>query len=602
MTVEKQKNKTHQWQDKIVGLIAANKSLSAILKEIVVIVESYLPNTICSIMLYNKQDNSLERPTALNLPEEYIKEIEGIKPGPNSGCCGTAVFKRETVIVSDIENDSLWEDYAEAALKHGLKSCWSVPIFSPNKEVVGTFSIYYKEKRSPTESEISELSNYVQLSGIAIDYKRSEDEINKIRYFDPLTGLANANLFRNDVEQAIYEAKQKRTTFAVIFIDLNRFNVINNIGGYEIGDFVLKDVTSRILNSIGDKAILSRWNSDKFICLLPNATKEKVSTIIEEINDALSIPFKLENHEFILSTNIGICFYPKDGNEVHELIKNSEAAMNQAKRKGMNESYYYEHAIDGHLTNQVLLETEMRLALQANDFILHYQPQVDLATKKVVGVEALIRWQHPTMGEIPPGNFIPIAEETGLIIPIGEWVLRQAFKQLKEWERKGYQALRLSVNLSSVQLRQPDLVKKVKEIITETQFNPTQLVLEITESTLANQLQFTLSQLRELQELGIQIALDDFGTLYSSLSYLKHFPLDILKIDRSFIQSVVTDPKDSKIVDTIIQLGKTLGLKVLAEGIETKDQAHMLLEQQCDEGQGFLYSKPVSYNELKKML
>ncbi|GAE36996.1 diguanylate cyclase/phosphodiesterase [Halalkalibacter akibai JCM 9157] len=600
--IAKQNDEIKRWQDKIVGLIAANKPLSDILEEIVVIVETYMPDTICSILLYNKLENKLERATALNLPKEYLLAIDGIKPGPDQGCCGTAVFRKQTVIVTDIENDPLWTSYAPLALKHGLRSCWSVPIFSPNQDVVGTFAIYYTEKRQPTAEEVNELSSYVQLSGIAIDYKRSEAEINKIRYFDPLTGLANSNLFRNDVEQAIKEAEESKSSFAVMFIDMNRFNVINNLGGYEVGDYVLKDVTSRILNCIDEQAILSRWNSDKFICLIPHTTKEKTEIVTNKITEELSRPFKSDHHEFILTTSMGICFYPEDGNEVHQLIKNSEAAMNQAKRQGMNESYYYTTEIDGALTNRVVMETELRLALQSDQFMLHYQPQVNLKTKKIVGVEALIRWNHPTMGNIPPSNFIPIAEETGLIIPIGEWVLRKACEQLKQLEIEGCAPLRLSVNLSSIQLRQSDLVDKVKKILEDTQFNPENLVLEITESTLVNQLQLTISQLSELQSLGIQIALDDFGTLYSSLNYLKSFPLNILKIDRSFVHSVATDTKDTEIVNTIIRLGKTLDLKVLAEGIETKEQAEKLLEQQCDEGQGYLFNKPLELKWIRELL
>ncbi|WP_052144718.1 bifunctional diguanylate cyclase/phosphodiesterase [Halalkalibacter okhensis] len=600
LRLDEKKGKLFQWQNQIVQMIAANEPLSNILNELVSIVEIYIPGSICSIQLYNKKTNTLEKTTSRTLPEEYIRAIDGIKAGPNVGSCGTAVYEKQTVIVTNVNTDPLWKHYRELPIKHGLKSCWSVPIFSPNQEVVGTFSLYYKEKREPTELQLHQLNEFAQLSGIAIDYRSSQEEIYRIKHTDPLTGLANASQFKIDAHQALEHAKAKKETVATFFIDLNRFNVINNIGGYDVGDDILVAVTDRLLKSLPPTVLLTRWNSDKFIVLLEDSTPEAVHSFSERIIDVLSIPFIRKEHDFIITISVGVSSFPNDSKTIDELIRHSEAAMNEAKLLGINQYRVYSSSIADRLTNRVHIEKELRQAIEDESFILHYQPQVSLSTEEIIGVEALIRWEHSTMGLVQPSNFIPIAEETGLIMPLGEWVLKTACQQMKEWEREGRPSIRLSVNLSSVQFRQKNLVSKIKQIIEETELDPANLVLEVTESTLVNHMKYTIIQLRELQAMGIQIALDDFGTLYSSLSYLKHFPLDIIKIDRSFVRTLLSDSKDIEIVNIIIRLGKSLQLKVLAEGIETKGQAHVLKEHHCHEGQGYLYSKPLPFEQLKK--
>ncbi|MDT8861122.1 EAL domain-containing protein [Alkalihalobacillus sp. MEB130] len=596
------RNETLHWQNEIVGMLAANKPLSSILKTVVASVELQLHGAICSISLYNQFQNKLERPFSLNLSDEYLMEINGLEVGPNAGSCGTAVYKRQTTIVSNIETNSLWDDYRTLANKHHLKSCWSIPIFSPTNNVLGTFALYFKENREATGKELAQLEQFAQLCGIAIDYKHTKEEMYTIKHIDSLTGLANASQFKREAKQAIDQAKKENKIVSFLFIDLNRFNLINNIGGYDAGDKVLKEVTKRLVQHIPPTALLTRWNSDKFIILYPNTTAEKMKQNSEQIIELLSTPVQWEEHDFILTSSIGISSFPLDSENVDDLIKHSESAMNDAKLKGMNQVRRYSPSMDNQLSNRLLIEKELRQAITTEDFVLHYQSQVTLTNNEMVGVEALVRWSHPTMGMISPASFIPIAEETGLIIPLGEWVLRTACQQMKQWEQEGLPPIRLSVNLSSVQLRQRNLIDKVKEILEETEIDPSRLVLEVTESTLVSHMQYTISQLRALQAMGIQIALDDFGTLYSSLSYLKHFPLDIIKIDRSFVHTLLSDAKDIKIVNTIIQLGKHLKLKVLAEGIETRGQAELLQQHHCHEGQGYLFSKPVPIETLKNAI
>ncbi|GAE25142.1 diguanylate cyclase/phosphodiesterase [Halalkalibacter wakoensis JCM 9140] len=594
-------NQPNQWQHIIVKMLADNDTLESILIEIASLVEAYMPTAICSIQLLDQTKNRLEKPVALNLKEDYKEAVGGVKPGPRSGSCGTAIFKKETIIVSDIETNVLWDDFRELALDYGLRSCWSVPIFSPTKKVLGTFALYFYSKKEPSLKELNELNQFGQLAGIAIDYKQSKEEVLTIRSIDSLTGLVNGNQFKLAAKEMLKKSRTLNEAVAFIFIDLNRFNLINNIGGYSAGDNVLKEVTSRLQQvSPTPFPLLTRWNSDKFILALPGISKHSMPSYSEKIIELLSAPFKCHDHEFIVTTSIGVSCFPDDAEDVDELIKQSEAAMNEAKLKGMNQALSYSPVIADQLTKRMMIEKELRQAIKLESFVLHYQTQVMLSTNEVVGVEALIRWIHPTMGVISPANFIPIAEETGLIIPLGEWVLRTACEQIKQWEEEGMPSIRLSVNLSSVQLRQKNLVEKIKEIIEETRIDPTKLVLEVTESTLVNHMQYTINQLRDLKSLGIQVALDDFGTLYSSLNYLKHFPLDIIKIDRSFVHTLLSDSKDIEIVNTIIRLGKNLKLKVLAEGIETKGQAQLLQQHDCHEGQGFLFSKPVPMSLLKQ--
>ncbi|MGJ9382844.1 sensor domain-containing phosphodiesterase [Salipaludibacillus sp. CF4.18] len=587
-------------QNRILEMLANNIRISPILEELVIMLEEQISGSIGSILLLNRKQGVLNHGVGPNLPKKYIKFIETIQVGPKEGSCGTAAFRKETVIVSSIKTSPLWENYKIVALESGLKACWSLPIFTPNKKMVGTFAIYFSARRSPDSMDMKRLEPFVRLAGIVIDYK--SPEIEEISHVDPVTGLPNSTQLKSNLKDLLYQSMEKQSCLAVVFLDVDRFSVINSIGGYEFGDFVLKDIAKRISHCLGENCTIGRWNSDKFICVIPFQTQRDIHTFIDKALDSLTSPFKAENHEFLVTLSIGISCYPDDGVYVDSLVKNAEIAMKRAKSKGESSIVFYKPSINTDLSKQLIIKNELRQAVKLNEFVLYYQPQVDLINNEIIGLEALIRWEHQTLGTIPPNDFINIAEETGLINPIGEWVLRRACEDVRALSSQGYPSFRLSVNISGIQFRQPDLVESIRDIITDTGINPTNLVLEVTESTLVDNIDFTDHQLDNLKSLGVHIALDDFGTLYSSINYLKYLPMDIMKIDRSFVQYIESEKKDLEILKTIIQLGKNLNLKVLAEGIETNEQLSKLKELGCEEGQGYLFSRPLPIKELKKVL
>jgi diguanylate cyclase (GGDEF)-like protein len=588
-------------QIRILEMIANNEPLSTILKNLVYIVEEQIPETIGFILLYDEENNTFCDGVGPRLSNQYIHALNGLKVDPTAGYLATAVNCKEPVQVTDIESDPLGKEVRDVTLEDSLKSCWSIPIFSPTKKMKGIFVVYYGDLWRPTINELNVLEPYIRLAGIAIDYKRSEDKMEQMVNYDIVTELLNATEFKRQLEQALVYAKQQQETLAILFLGLDRFSVINHMGGYHIGDLILKDVSKRLTQCLGEEGTLARWNSDKFIFLLPNTMKQEAETMAQHIIEILSQPIRREEHEFVITPSIGISLYPNDGEQADLLVRHAEVAMKEAKNKGKNVYHLYTSCIDERLSDQIAIEKGLRQALKSKEFVLHYQPQVNIKTGQVIGFEALIRWKHPEWGLVSPAEFIPVAEKTGLILPIGDWVLHTACQQLKAWIEEGYSAGRLSINMSALQVHDPQLVETVERVLKETQVDPKCLVLELTESTLVQDMEATVRQLHRLKKLGVLIALDDFGTLYSSLNYLRNFPLDILKIDRSFVRDITADLKNSEIVRTIISLGHRLKLKVVAEGIEREEQMIKLKEQHCDEGQGYFFGHPLSIEEIKKI-
>jgi diguanylate cyclase (GGDEF)-like protein len=602
MNENTQMNLFLQHQHQVLEMIADNSPLSFILEKMVLLVEEQLTDSMVSILILDKTNTYLTDGVGPSLPESYMDKLDGIKIGPNSGSCGTAVYFGETVIVSDISTNPLWLEYRDITLNHGLKACWSKPILSPKGIVLGSFSFYHKECRSPSSDDLAMLEGYSRLAGIAIDYKQAVEKRSSMDSYDYLTGLPNDVQFNKILNETIVKAKKDQQTFSVMFIDLGRFSVINSYGGYEVGDQVLKKVSKLFTDNFGERCTIARWKSDKFLCILHDSAEELANQQAQRLIHLLSKPILIEGQEFVVTPSIGISFFPQDGEQANLLIKNAEVALSYVKSTEKNTYSFYTHTMNNCLSNQICIEQDLRKAIQLNQFHLCYQPQISLHTNQVVGVEALIRWEHPTIGMISPGQFIPLAEETGLIVPIGEWVIRTACLQMLEWKKAGLPEIMLSLNLSGVQLYQSNIVQKISEILIELNFSPAQLMLEVTESSLVKNMEITSEKLNRLKELGIHISLDDFGTLYSSLNYLKNLPLDVLKIDRSFVRDITNDEKDLEIVKAIIQLGHSLRLKVLAEGVEKKEQASFLREHNCDEVQGFYFAKPLSVQDIEQFI
>lgn len=429
--------------------------------------------------------------------------------------------------------------------------------------------------------------------------KKAAATIERLAYYDHITELPN----RIRLEQKLEEALQAAGKLAVLFIDLDRFKDINDSYGHHIGDVILRSVSKRLSYFLDREDLLARFGADEFVMVLGNTkSSELASERASMILQSLSTPLVVAGHEIYISASIGISMFPHDSDDIKMLLIHANAAMYQAKKMGGNQFRFYTTEIITKTPERLALENDLRHAISRDELTLYYQPQIDMRTGKLVGMEALIRWNHPVQGLIFPGHFIPLAEETGLITAIGDWVIETACRQNKRWQELGYPPLRVAVNLSAAQFFQEDVVHKVRSILEITGLKPQYLELEITESMAMHSIQRVIETLQELARLGVAISIDDFGTGYSSLSYLKNYPIDRLKIDQSFIRSIPRSSGDAAITAAIIAMAHSLGLKVLGEGVETEEQRSFLLDRGCDEMQGFLYSRPLSQPEMERLM
>lgn len=413
-------------------------------------------------------------------------------------------------------------------------------------------------------------------------------------YHDVLTGLPNRKLFEERATKVFSVANNQGNMVAILFLDLDRIKNINDSMGHTCGDLLIQEVSDRLQAVLRDSDIISRQGGDEFTVLLNRISQhEDVVKAVGRIFTAIRKPYQLNGQEIIVTGSIGISLYPADGETVENLIKHAETAMYRAKESGGDNFQFYTPEMNRNLSKKLIMEYALRKAIDREEFIVHYQPQVETLTRNIVGMEALIRWVHPEFGLVPPLEFIPLAEETGLIVPIGEWVLRTACRQAKKWQDDGYSDLKLSVNLSLMQFRQDNLVDVIRDILEETSFDPRLLELEITESIALYNEKQVVDKLMDIRRLGVQFAIDDFGTGYSSLSYLKKFPINTLKIDKVFIRDIMKDTDDEALIAAIISMAGKMKFNVIAEGVETEVQFSFLSDLECDEVQGYLFSKPL---------
>lgn len=433
--------------------------------------------------------------------------------------------------------------------------------------------------------------------------KHAEEKIKHLAYHDPLTGLPNRTLFKDRLNLALANVHRNQEMLAVMFLDLDRFKIINDTLGHDVGDRVLRGVSRRLSTLINESDTLSRMGGDEFVLLLPRLSQvDDVVKLSMKILETLNPTFYFEGIELHISTSIGIAIYPNDGNDSKTLLKNADSAMYKAKEQGRNTYQFYTPSMNATASARLEMENNLRLALKRKEFVVFYQPKVDIETRKIVGMECLLRWQHPYLGLVSPMDFIPLAEETGLIVPIGEWVMREACTQNKEWQDKGFSPLRVAVNLSARQFHHQNLVDTVAKILDESNLDPRWLELEITESIAMKKEAYTFTMLRNLKSMGISISLDDFGTGYSSLSYLNRFPIDTIKIDKTFISQISAASDSKPIIIAAIAMAQSLNLKVIAEGVETLEQLTFLKENGCNEIQGYLFSKPLPGQDFEKLM
>jgi diguanylate cyclase (GGDEF)-like protein/PAS domain S-box-containing protein len=433
--------------------------------------------------------------------------------------------------------------------------------------------------------------------------KQAQEKLNHLAYHDALTDLPNQVLFKDRLKQAIALSRRHDQMQAVLLLNLDRFRTINDSLGYNAGDRLLKSVAQRLTSCVRDSDTVARFGSDEFAILLTQITRaQDAANTARAIKDALDQAFIFDEQELFMSSSIGISLYPYDGGDTPTLLKAAGTALDRAKQQPGSNYQFYTAGRTTNALKQLVLESNLRPGLERGEFFVEYQPQVDLATFQPVGMEALVRWQHPGLGLLLPAEFIQLAEESGLIVPIGNWVMRAACLQSKYWQEMRLEPMRLSVNFSARQFGQPTFVSTIAAILTETKLDPVWLELELTEGSIMKDPEQAIEKLKALRQMGIKIAIDDFGTGYSSLSYLKRFPIDTLKIDKSFVNDVCTDPNDAAIVRAIVTLGHSLGLTVIAEGVETQGQLDYVNSIGCDMVQGFLFSKSLPAEDFEKLL
>ncbi len=433
--------------------------------------------------------------------------------------------------------------------------------------------------------------------------KRAEETIKHMAYHDSLTDLPNRTLFQDRLTVALAQARRKRRTAAVMFLDLDRFKVVNDTVGHALGDDLLQGVAERLTGLVREGDAVARVGGDEFTLLLAEVERaEDMIEIAERVLDTLRQPWVLNGHEFRITASIGIAMFPNDGEDADSLLRNADTAMYRAKDQGRDNYKLYTPAMNARIAERLALENSLRHGLERGEFLVYYQPQVDIASGRIVGMEALVRWQHPERGLVFPAEFIPVAEETGLIVPLGAWVMRTACAQNKAWQAAGFPPMRVAVNLSARQFQQRNFTEMVDEVLKEADLEARWLQLEITEGVAMQDVESNIAVLRELRQMGVQIAIDDFGTGHSSLSYLSRLPIDVVKIDRTFVQDLTTDPNGAAIARSIIVMAHNLKLRVIAEGVETEEQLAFLKKRRCDEMQGYLFSKPAPAEAFEEML
>jgi diguanylate cyclase (GGDEF)-like protein len=475
-----------------------------------------------------------------------------------------------------------------------MGSIWITMDISARKRAESALLQARADLEKLVESRTLELKRTVMaLERKAMEQHESEAMIQRLAHFDPLTGLPNRLLLNDRSEHALNVARRNQQCLALMFLDLDHFKNINDSLGHRVGDEVLVALAMRLKSAVREQDTVARLGGDEFIVLLPDTDAAGAARVADKLLQTTLKPFQIEQNELTVTPSIGIALYPQDGTDLDTLSRSADAAMYKAKEEGRNNYRFFTREIQAQSDRTLVLDNALRRALERNQLQLHFQPQISLVTGQIVGAEALLRWHHPQLGSVSPAEFIPVAESNGLILPIGEWVLRTALKQLGDWITRGMLPITLAVNLSAVQFRHANLPQLVSSILLDAALDPALLELELTEGVAMTHPLSAIATMDDLHQRGVRMSIDDFGTGYSSLSYLKRFQVYKLKIDQTFVRDITDDPDDKAIVGAIISMASSLGLKTIAEGVETAGQLAFLRARGCDEVQGYFFSRPL---------
>ncbi len=586
-------------RNEVLELVAGNAPLDMVLGRLARMVERQCPTCVCSILLAEGDRLVFGFPPAL--PQACVEALEGARIGQEEGPAAAAATARQ-VIVEDISTGPACCGDPQVLLAAGLCACWSIPILSGDGQVLGVFALFNKEARGPFASECDLFEMASRLAAVALEQRQLNDQLAYQARHDALTGLPNRFQFADRLQQELDKARRSGWLVAVLFIDLDRFKQINDTLGHAVGDALLRQVSRRLESCLRKKDVLARMGGDEFTLVLselkdpPDAMR-----VAQKLLEALKAPFYVEGYELCLTASIGISVYPRDGKDATTLQRNADSAMYRAKYRGKNSCQFFTPDLGAAVQERLEIEIALRHAIEHGEFRLFYQPQAEIGGT-LSSLEALLVWSHAKLGIVPPAQFIPIAEESGLIVPVGTWVLSEACRQGASWRRSGCPPVKVAVNVSPMQFARADFVDTVAQVLTESGLDPSLLELELTESVVIRDVDESTRQMERLRALGVSISIDDFGTGYSSLSYLRRLPIDTLKIDQSFLQELESDETTLPLVKAIISVAHSLGLTVVAEGVENEKQLTALRSVGCDRVQGYLLGEPLPAEAVSALL
>ncbi|MFN7695911.1 MAG: putative bifunctional diguanylate cyclase/phosphodiesterase [Burkholderiales bacterium] len=583
-------------QQRVLEAVALSRPLPEVMDLLCRELEAAAPGVMCSVLLVDAKGH-LHPLAAPSLPEAYSAALEGVPIGSSTGSCGTAAWRRQPVEVRSIATDPLWADYKQLALQYGLASCWSTPVMLDNDRVGATFAIYYREEAPVADYHRHLVQACSQLCRIALLNEERDARVERLAYFDAVTQLPNRTLFTRRAEVLLAQQLQEGGSAALLLMDLDRFKAVNELQGHAAGNEVLRLVAERLTEALPGMNTLARLGDDEFVVLLPYADRARAEHTAQALCAVLTEPLRPERgHECRLGMSVGFSVLPDDGRQLDVLLKHADLALHAAKGAGRDCVRGFSSAMAHALQEKAWMEAELRKALEAHQLLLHFQPKVHLASGQLLGAEVLLRWPVDGRGWVPPDQFIPLAEECGLIGAIDAWVLEAACKQLAQWRSAGIRLPSLSVNVSPARFLHDDVVTHLTGLLAQHDLPASALMLEVTERLMLDDAgdRRAVSQLVALRAMGVGVSIDDFGTGYSSLSYLRRLPVSELKLDRSFVNSLVQVAEDRALTRAVVSIAEAMGLSLVAEGVETTEQAALLRQLGCEVGQGYWLSRPLA--------
>jgi diguanylate cyclase (GGDEF)-like protein len=605
ITERKQAELLEADRNSILQMIIQDEPLPNILNRLLQVIERQRPEAVGALALI--QDDQIKVSAAPRLPQPLAQAMDGLPIGVEAGSCGLAAYLGQTVVTVDISTDPYWLKCRDAALASGIQAACSVPIFSGKGRVLGTIALYHRRPHQPSEEDLRLIEKLAQLAAVAIEQRHLSELLMHQAQHDALTGLLNRRAMSQYLSRSLSQTARYGLNGAILLIDLDRFKRINDSLGHQVGDLLLNQVADRLKGCTRKSDTLGRIGGDEFVLVMSAISSQRDAVkAAERILEHINKPFQVQGHQLHIGASIGISLYPHDGSDAAVIQRNADIAMYVAKNDGGNRFHFFNEEMNVAAIQRLEIENDLRKGIERGEFVLHYQPQYNLQTGRLIALEALIRWNHPEYGRIPPNKFIPVAEESRLIIPIGAWVIREACRQNAAWQAQGYPPVRVAVNVSAVQFTETDFAQTVANALKESGLAPEWLEIEITETVILKDKEVVHLNLAKLKEMGLITTIDDFGTGYSSITYLRQMPLDCLKIDRSFIREMVGDDASAQRTQTLVRafvaLAHNLNLNLVAEGIESIDQCGFLSEVGCAMGQGFLFSAPVPPDEIKTLL